>query len=196
MGQHSAAERVIDAGRWGTLRVEDHLGCGLEWLDEDSGHYATVIEIPRKHSMKVGSLGQVRFGKGSYVNIGTMKQGLVRRVARHLTREKNEGVWHVDRLTTSPATRVLGAVMVPWIPWTEHTLSSAVGARLGLSTPIPRFSSIDCKAGCASHLWFSPKPLSLETVAAAVSGACATLVETRRAGSSSSSARRTRAPVR
>lgn len=176
------AERVVDGGRWGPLRVVDLVGAGLDWLDARAGgHYATVIEIPRVLTMNVGSLGRVGFPPGTYVNVGTMAKGLVRRVARHLTRNKDVGVWHVDRLTTCAAARVLGAVMVPCAPWTEHTLSLAVGTRLGLSNPIPKFSSKDCKAGCASHLWFSHAPLSLAKVAAAVDGVCAMLVEPPRA---------------
>ena len=56
-----------------------------------------------------------------------MKRAIVKRVARHLVRKKKLGNWHVDRLTTAAAATPIGAVMVPWEPWTEHSLNRAVG---------------------------------------------------------------------
>jgi Uri superfamily endonuclease len=116
------------------------------------------------------------FTPGYYVNIGTMRFGLRYRVARHLVREKKMGIWHVDRLTTAAAATPIGVVMVPWAPWTEHTLNRAVGERLGLSAPIPGFSSADCREDCQAHLWFSAQGITLTALAFAVGGVCATLV--------------------
>lgn len=165
---------VIDAGRWGELVLHDPLGRGVEFITKaNSGHYATLVEVMRAFSADLRGLGRCRFEAGFYVNIGTMKKGLVKRVARHLTRNKKLGVWHVDRLTTAEAAMPVGCVLVPWAVWTEHTLSDAVGERLGLVTPIPGFSSRDCKASCRSHLWYSSSSITLDQLAAAVGGVIA-----------------------
>lgn len=123
----------------------------------------------------VPGLGSTELLPGNYINVGTMKRGPIKRVARHLTREKKLGVWHVDRLTTARAATPVGAVLVPYDLWTEHSLSLAVGARLGLTQPIKGFSSADCRAGCYAHLWYSPEPVTLEQLARALDGASAVL---------------------
>lgn len=64
-------------------------------------------------------------------------------------------------------------VLVPWAEWNEHSLSDAVGARLAHTTPIAGSSAADCHAGCAAHLWYSSRPITLLQVAQAVSGVCA-----------------------
>lgn len=174
------SELTLDAGpRWGRITITDPCGVGLEGVTANSGHYATVIRVEQQFTRIVPGLGRCTFEPGTYVNVGTMKRGLIKRVARHMTKRKKLGVWHVDRLTTAPAARVLGVVLVRWASWTEHTLSDAVGARLGLTTPIAGFSAADCGAGCAAHLWYSPRPVTLLQVARAVAGVCAVRASTR-----------------
>jgi Uri superfamily endonuclease len=169
--------RVISAGRWGQLVVRDAVGCGFAVVDGNSGHYATLVHVVDPFRAEVRGLGVVRFERGFYANVGTMKRGIINRVARHLTRKKELGVWNVDRLTTAPAAVPLGCVLVPWPLWTEHTLSDAVGARLHLRAPISGFSAADCNEGCEAHLWYSQRPISLVSIARAVRGVCATLLD-------------------
>jgi Uri superfamily endonuclease len=170
--------RTFDAGRWSELHLSDPHDHGFDFVDENSGHYCTLIRVHEVFDAKIrGFREPCRFVIGHYMNVGTMKKGLVKRVARHLVREKRMGNWHVDRITTSRSATALGVVMVPWSSWTEHSLSRAVGERLGLSIPIPGFSSADCDDGCEAHLWFSSDRIFLSTLAKAVNGVVATLAQ-------------------
>lgn len=171
----------IDAGRWGHLRVEDPHGHGLDFLlSTNSGHYSLLLGVRDVFEVPIRGLRALcRFVPGCYVEIGTMKKGLIKRVARHLVREKSVlGVWHIDKLTVHPRVMVLGAVLVPHDLWTEHSLNQAIGERLGLSVPIRGFASADCNdPRCEAHLWRAEGKLTLSEVAKVVSGVVATLAD-------------------
>jgi Uri superfamily endonuclease len=76
---------------------------------DGGGTYALFLSLDEGLSEEVGSLGWVRFPRGSYVYAGSAASGLGPRLLRHARAEKVLH-WHVDRLTTRDECQVVGAV--------------------------------------------------------------------------------------
>ena len=130
----------------------------------DSGLYVLLLELERPLALKEGALGRVAFPAGWYLYTGSARRGLSKRVARHLARKKAVR-WHIDRLTTEPAVRPLGALLFPPDGLGECALHQAVGRLIGGTAPVPGFGSSDCRARCPAHLWHSARPVSLDFTA-------------------------------
>ncbi len=130
----------------------------------DSGLYVLLLELERPLALKVGALGRVAFPAGWYLYTGSARRGLSKRVARHLARKKAVR-WHIDRLTTEPAVRPLGALLFPPDGLGECALHQAVGRLVGATAPVPGFGSSDCRARCPAHLWHSARPVPLDFTA-------------------------------
>jgi sugar fermentation stimulation protein A len=134
------------------LRVEYRL---LDELVADVGVYLFALELERKRTLKIGSLGNVTFEKGWYVYAGSARAGLSRRLARHGRRIGGKAMrWHVDFLRAEA--RAVRAFPIRTHHALECTLAMDVGAIS--ADAVPSFGSSDCS--CPSHLfWFPSDPL-------------------------------------
>ena len=118
--------------------------------------------MPRRSTLKVGSLGPVTLDRGWYAYVGSAARVREARVARHLAREKPLR-WHADYLFTAfPAERA-------WLvdgAGGECELAGALAALPGAKRGPRRFGAGDCR--CAGHLVrFAHRPLRRDLAAAA-----------------------------
>ena len=116
----------------------------------NKGVYALLFRN-RPCSLRVGSLGKVRFRGGWHIYVGSARgPGGFARVRRHrllaVSRDR-EPRWHVDHLLMSPFFRLRHALCGA----TGEDRECALAAVLGPGG-IPSFGSSDC--GCPSHLFF------------------------------------------
>lgn len=135
--------------------------------DTDSGLYVLVIEVTRR--VRIRALGGHDVEPGWYAYVGSARRNLRSRVARHLRRKKPIR-WHVDHLTTHPAARVAGVVLLPDAGWSECALNRLVGTWIGGTVPVPGFGASDCREGCQAHLWRAERPVAAGDIAAALGG--------------------------
>ncbi len=124
--------------------------------------YVVLTRLPRRTTLKVGSLGDVALERGWYAYVGSALRAREARVARHLAPEKPLR-WHADYLTTAfPPERawfVDGAAG-------ECELAGALAALPGAERRPLRFGAGDCR--CAGHLVRLPRrPLRRDLAAAA-----------------------------
>lgn len=124
--------------------------------------YVVLTRVPRRTSIRVGSLGAVAFERGWYAYVGSAARAREARVARHLAREKPLR-WHADYLFTAlPAER---AWLVDGVTG-ECELAGALAALPGAERRPRRFGAGDCR--CAGHLVrFARRPLRRDLAAAA-----------------------------
>jgi Uri superfamily endonuclease len=113
----------------------------------ERGTYVLVLELTRQRTVRVGSLGRIRFAGGYYAYVGSARKGMRSRVARHLAREKRKR-WHIDWLTTLPAA-VPTAVACTQRTGVECRIASALSNRADLQ--VEGFGCSDCE--CGSHLF-------------------------------------------
>jgi endonuclease-3 len=112
------------------------------------GTYALVFAVTTPIEVEVGALGVVDVPLGDYAYVGSaFGPGGFARVDRHRThlRGGNDTVhWHVDALTTHPATTFVAAFLCPGVD-----AECAVAESLPPG-PVDGFGSSDCR--CRSHL--------------------------------------------
>ena len=60
--------------------------------------YLLIIKIDECETLKVGSLGKIKFDNGYYVYVGSGGLNTLKRIKRHFSRKKRLK-WHVDYLT-------------------------------------------------------------------------------------------------
>ena len=116
----------------------------------DRGVYGLVFRN-RPCSIRVGSLGEIRFRRGWHIYIGSARgPGGFARVSRHrrlaISRARSP-TWHIDHLLLSPAFTLRHLVCGTTGEDLECALARALGGR-----SIPSFGSSDC--GCGSHLLY------------------------------------------
>ena len=59
------------------------------------GAYCLVIELKKYSSIKIGSLGRIKFRKDLYCYVGSALNNIEKRVQRHLSKKKKLH-WHID----------------------------------------------------------------------------------------------------
>ena len=117
-----------------------------------------IIQVPRKVSFAVGSLGVLEFLRGYYVYAGSALNGLNARLERHLrTVKKNH--WHIDFLLEH------ARIIEIWYCFSGERLeckwNTAITKLPGVETSVDGFGSSDCQ--CPSHLtMFAQRPLLTE----------------------------------
>ena len=122
----------------------------------DSGSYILLLELIKKKTCKVGSLGKVSFPKGHYLYVGSAMANLSARIARHKRKDGKKFHWHIDFLREIADDFV--ALPIRSSKREECTLSKAVGNCF--SEYHFGFGSSDCH--CPSHLYYSKNnPLHL-----------------------------------
>ena len=115
------------------------------------GVYALVIPVARDIGCRVGRLGDLKFGAGWYVYLGSAHGGggIRARVGRHASANKRHH-WHVDYLLDH------ASIHEVWFSHTsrtrEHDWVNYLLAVPGASVPFLGFGSSDCRFGCRSHL--------------------------------------------
>ena len=108
-----------------------------------------VLNLPEEQMVPVGKLGMCKFIAGYYFYFGSALNGLEGRLSRHLRSEKKLH-WHIDYLAV-----VSDVVDVWWIEdEARRECEWAASARgvTGVSIPVPKFGSSDCR--CTSHLMY------------------------------------------
>jgi Uri superfamily endonuclease len=120
------------------------------------GIYALLITLNTPSTIIVGKLGQISFPEGHYAYVGSARNGLSSRIARHLRKEKALH-WHIDYLLKE------GIVKEVIYGITEQDKECAVALQLkGNLMPILRFGCSDCR--CKTHLFFCHNRYSLKKI--------------------------------
>ena len=118
----------------------------VERESHDRGSYIIILRLARARRIPIGGLGAVKFPKGYYLYVGSAREGLSQRIARHrrLTKRMH---WHIDHLREH-------ADFVAGIPIrTSRDIECSLARELGAIADwkIPGFGSSDCS--CATHLF-------------------------------------------
>jgi len=124
--------------------------------------YVVLTYVPRRSTLRVGSLGALTLERGWYGYVGSAARARRARVARHLASDKPLR-WHADYLFTGfPARR---AWLVDGAEG-ECALVDALVELAGAERRPLRFGAGDCR--CAGHLVrFGRRPLRRDLAVAA-----------------------------
>ncbi|MEM4652589.1 MAG: GIY-YIG nuclease family protein [Candidatus Nezhaarchaeales archaeon] len=120
----------------------------------EKGVYTVIIHVVKEEKMCIGSLGVIDIVKGFYAytgsGLGRGTLSLRGRVLRHLTRRKKLK-WHIDYLTSSKSSIIVGVVASQVDKKFECMIASAINS---LTKYVKGFGCSDCK--CSSHLALLP----------------------------------------
>ena len=123
------------------------------------GAYILYLHVNSSLTLSVGVFGDIYLPAGHYVYVGSARRGIAGRIARHKRLAETKAGklhWHVDYLLGHPQIRLAGEAALPESG--ECEVSRRIASRKGVSVPIPRFGSSDCRSGCRAHLYrFSQK---------------------------------------
>ena len=119
----------------------------------DSGCYSLIIALSRRERIRVGKFAVASFPAGTYIYTGSAFRGLASRLRRHCRREKKRH-WHIDHLLAAAGARIEKIVVYPPVPGQECRQNQRIARRPGATVILPGFGASDCRAGCASHLFF------------------------------------------
>lgn len=111
------------------------------------GTYCLLVELKKTSKIKIGSLGSLLFERGYYVYVGSALNGLERRIARHLRKEKRI-YWHIDYLLSDRNARVRRVFAKQTFDMEECRIAGKVSA---CGEPVKNFGCSDCR--CRSHLF-------------------------------------------
>jgi Uri superfamily endonuclease len=115
----------------------------------DAGVYQLWIALSRGVRVRVGSLGVIRFARGTYIYTGRAARGLRARVLRHV-RGAQRLHWHIDYLLAQRNARVERVMLASTDPEDECRVNC--DAANGW-VAVPDFGASDCRNGCPAHLW-------------------------------------------
>jgi len=111
------------------------------------GIYVLVVAVSRNVTIKIGALGDIRFGKGLYAYVGSAQNNLEKRIKRHLSKVKKK-FWHIDYLLESSHARVIAK----FVTESDRSGECRVAGRLGKGGfAVEHFGCSDCD--CLSHLF-------------------------------------------
>jgi Uri superfamily endonuclease len=114
----------------------------------ERGTYVLVLRLTHHRTMRVGSLGRLRFARGYYAYVGSARRGMRSRVARHLSRKKKKR-WHIDWLTTQPS---VVPIAVASTTLTGVECKIALLLSNGADGRVDGFGCSDCE--CESHFFY------------------------------------------
>ncbi len=118
----------------------------------DKGVYLLILELNTNQRISAGKLQQTEFEPGIYIYIGSARNGLLRRIARHRRKEKKI-FWHIDYFLQKAKIKEI------WIrnDYFDEclALSEAKNSLKNSCFPLKKFGSSDCR--CPSHLIFLPE---------------------------------------
>ena len=118
----------------------------VEREGRDGGSYLLILELRRRRRVGVGRLGEVTFGKGFYIYVGSARKNLRKRIERH-RRLRKRLFWHVDFLRKE----ALFHAALPIQTGDDLECDLARDLAGFAEWSIPRFGSSDC--ACESHLF-------------------------------------------
>lgn len=106
--------------------------------------YILKIYLDKDRNICIGRLGEFPFLKGYYLYVGSAKRNLMKRIERHVEKEKNK-FWHIDYLL--PYGMIKGV-------WTGEVEEEDVADLLEkrLKIPVKGFGSSDTRRNTA-HLF-------------------------------------------
>ena len=113
------------------------------------GIYQLLIYLPKNTSIVIGKKGRFRFPKGHYIYTGSARNGLERRVERHLNKDKKH-FWHIDYLLDQALIQKI--FLFTNSKFGECALNLKTLRKPGAKVIMPKFGSSDCS--CAAHLIF------------------------------------------
>ncbi|MEJ2636821.1 MAG: GIY-YIG nuclease family protein [Calditrichia bacterium] len=117
------------------------------------GCYQLFLRLNREAILSVGRFGAREFAAGDYIYTGSHQRSLLKRIQRHLRRDKNIH-WHIDYLTANPIFEIRRVLLFPG-SHEECRLHQAVRKFTGGKEPIPGFGNGDCRNHCRSHLIYA-----------------------------------------
>lgn len=106
------------------------------------GVYAAQFKLQKTKKIEIGALGTRKFGKGSYVYIGSAQSGAEKRIERHFSEQKNR-YWHIDYFSKEATPQRAIALELPKAY--ECAVSKAVEGH-----KVNGFGASDCS--CSAHL--------------------------------------------
>jgi Uri superfamily endonuclease len=116
-------------------------------LRKIGGIYVLFISVKRSMLLKVGALGKIELSKGTYTYVGSARNGIKTRVARHLKKEKRK-FWHIDYLLAQENARIEKVIYKEALKEEECRMAQTL-CKFG--SPVRGFGCSDCS--CCSHLF-------------------------------------------
>ncbi|MGQ9559136.1 MAG: GIY-YIG nuclease family protein [Candidatus Oleimicrobiaceae bacterium] len=142
--------RVVPAGLvWVPATRLRGAGQKRPQLPVQAGSYALLLKVSRPFCATVGGLGRCYLAPGAYLYVGSARRGLLKRLARHIRRDKVRR-WHIDYLTTAKEVGVAGALVTA--DYEECALREVLETGQGWHAVLPGFGASDCSGACTSHL--------------------------------------------
>lgn len=118
---------------------------------QDKGVYLLILTLNTNQRIPAGKLNLTEFEPGTYLYIGSARNGLLGRIARHL-RKKKKNFWHIDYFLQKAKIKEI---------WVRNNyfdecqiLSEAKNSLKNSFFPLKKFGSSDCR--CPSHLIYLP----------------------------------------
>jgi sugar fermentation stimulation protein A len=125
----------------------------------DGGLYILVMRLKSGQKIRVGKFPETYFRAGLYLYVGRAKQGLQRRLDRHM-RKRKKLFWHIDYLLQK------STIAEIWIKYDSFDECQTAGKIKGLlkysAFPQRSFGASDCR--CPSHLLYLPEADDLESL--------------------------------
>ena len=116
------------------------------------GIYQLLIYLPKNALIVIGKKGRFRFPKGYYVYTGSARNGLEKRVERHLKKNKKR-FWHIDYLLDFASIKEV--FFFANGKFDECTLNLKMLEKPEAKIIMPKFGASDCS--CPAHLVFFEK---------------------------------------
>lgn len=129
----------------GTLRLLDIPWKLIELEARDSGAYILVFETKKPLEIAVGKSGNRFLQRGFYLYVGSARNGLEARLARH-RRKRKTLFWHIDFLRDKLPLKAVLPIR------TSSDVECVIAKNLGrISSVVHGFGSSDCN--CEGHLF-------------------------------------------
>lgn len=108
------------------------------------GSYVLFMTFDRDVELRIGALGDIVLESGTYCYVGSARNGLDQRIARHLRKEKKIR-WHIDNLTIA-ADSIEAYESIDL----EECRLRNMAESSGLRPSVKGFGCSDCR--CSTHL--------------------------------------------
>ena len=116
-----------------------------------------LLYLSQGQHIRIGKQGTFYFPKGYYVYTGRAKQGLNKRIQRHLNKVKHKPWWHIDYLSSQ--TRVIAVKKHLTAPDKECLFNHRFLIRNQGEIIVPKFGASDCN--CPAHLVYFKNKINL-----------------------------------
>ena len=121
----------------------------------NNGSYSIIYFLEKKIKIFIPKFGSKDFTPGFYVYSGSGKKNLLKRVERHLRKEKKLK-WHIDYFSSQ---KVVTPKEIFLFKEKNECENNLFFKKIGGVIVIPGFGSSDCKDKCGTHfLYFNKMP--------------------------------------